>query len=317
MKKKLSVLSALCALFVLLTASQETVNCCKSSLKLCLNLIIPSLFPFFVVSGLLNNLGFPEILGRRIGKSAGKLFNVSGTGFSAFFIGICGGYPLGASYIVSMTEQGKISSKEAERLLSFCNNTGPAFLMGAIGAGVFHSAKAGILLYIIHILSALVCGLLLSDKEQFTAPELSPSPAMGFSPALSSAVKSSVLNMLNVCGFVLTFGVFTGLLESSGFLPAVCNFLSGKFGFDYAYIRAFLMGLFELGGGVGAMAGFELNAQNLALAAFMVGFGGLSVHFQSLSLIADRDIKSTPHFFGRVLSAILAAVFAYLAGTYL
>lgn len=317
MKKKLSVLSALCALFVLLTASQEAVNCCKSSLKLCLNLIIPSLFPFFVVSGLLNNLGFPEILGKRIGKSAGKLFNVSGAGFSAFFIGICGGYPLGASYIVSMEEQGKISSKEAERLLCFCNNTGPAFLMGAIGTGVFHSVKAGILLYIIHILSALVCGLLLSGKEKFTAPELSPAPAMGFSPALSSAVKSSVLNMLNVCGFVLTFGIFTGLLESSGFLPAVCNFLSGKFGFDYAYIRAFLMGLFELGGGVGAMSGFEMNAQNLALAAFMVGFGGLSVHFQTLSLIADRDIKSTPQFFGRVLSAILAAVFAYIAGTYL
>ncbi len=317
MKKKLSVLAALCALFVLLTASQEAVNCCKTSLKLCINLIIPSLFPFFVLSGLLNNLGFPEILGRSIGKSAGRLFNVSGAGFSAFFIGICGGYPLGASYIATMEEQGKISSKEAERLLGFCNNTGPAFIMGAIGTGVFHSVKVGILLYIIHIISALICGLLLSGKEEFASCELSPSPAMSFSPALSSAVKSSVLNILNVCGFVLTFGVFTGLMESSGFLPALCNFLSGKTGIDYACIRAFLLGLFELGGGVGAMEGFELNAQNLALAAFMVGFGGLSVHFQTLSLIADREIKSARHFAGRLLSAVLAAVFAYIAGIYL
>lgn len=317
MKKKLSVLAALCALFVLLTASQEAVSCCKSSLKLCINLIIPSLFPFFVLSGLLNNLGFPQLLGRTLGKRAGKFFNVSGTGFSAFFIGICGGYPLGAVYIAAMEEQGKISPKEAEVLLGFCNNTGPAFLIGAVGSGVFHSVKAGLLLYIIHIISALICGLLLSGKEEFSSAVLTSSPLPGFSDALSSAVKSSVLNMLNVCGFVLTFGVFTGLLEAGGFLPALCNFLAAHTGIDYGSIRAFLIGLFELGGGVGAMEGFPLNRENLALAAFMVGFGGLSVHFQTLSAIADKDIKSARHFVGRVLSAALAAVFAYIAGSYL
>lgn len=317
MKKKLSVGAALCALFVLITASQQAVLCCKSSLKLCIGLIIPSLFPFFVLSGLLNNLGFPEILGRLAGKGAEKIFHVSGTGFSAFFIGICGGYPLGAAYIASMEEQGKISTEEAEKLLGFCNNTGPAFIMGAIGSGVFHSVKAGLLLYIIHILSALLCGLILSGREDFVSAPLSPAPAMGFSSALSHAVRSAVLNMLNVCGFVICFGVFTGLLEAGGFLPALCNFLSLHLGLDYQYIRAFILGLFELGGGVGAMAGFELNAQNLALAAFMLGFGSISVHFQTLSLIADREIKSARHFTGRLLSASLAAVFANIAGTYL
>lgn len=317
MKKKLSVFAALCALFVLLTASQEAVNCCKNSLTLCINLIIPSLFPFFVLSGLLINSGFPEIMGGFFGKSAERLFKVSGAGFSAFFIGICGGYPLGASCIVSMEEQGCISQKEAQRLLCFCNNTGPAFLVGAVGSGVFHSVKAGILLYIIHIISALICGILLSGKEEFHSSPLVPRAAVSFSSALSSAVRSAVMNMLNVCGFVLTFGVFTGLLECGGFLPSLCNFLSLKSGIDYGLIRAFTIGLFELGGGVGAMSGMALNAQNLALAAFMVGFGGLSVHFQTLSLIADKNIKSGPHFAGRLLSAVLAAVFAYIAGGFL
>ena len=129
MKNKLSVLAGLSALFILTFASDEAVLCCRDSLEMCARLIIPRLFPFFLLSSFLNSAGLPHMLGRIFGRWSGKLFGVSGAGFSAFFMGICGGYPLGAASAGQMEEQGIISPAEVEKLLAFCNNTGPAFII--------------------------------------------------------------------------------------------------------------------------------------------------------------------------------------------
>ncbi|MEI3101559.1 MAG: hypothetical protein V8T45_07145 [Oscillospiraceae bacterium] len=114
--------------------------------------------PFFVLSGLLNRLGLPGFLGRLLAGAASRIYGISGAGASALFIGLTGGYPLGAAYIADMERSGAITAKEGERLLAFCNNSGPTFIIGAVGAGAFHSSAAGFFLYGIHILSALLAG---------------------------------------------------------------------------------------------------------------------------------------------------------------
>lgn len=310
MKNKLSILAAVSGLFILFTASQQVLSSCKASLNLCVQLIIPSLFPFFIISGILNALGFPFLLSRLCGKGAQRIFHVSGAGFSAFILGILGGYPLGAAAVCQMLDNGTISDREAEKLLTFCNNSGPAFVLGAVGAGVFNNPEAGLLLYAVHILSALLTGFLLRGKERFSAP---PPQALScsFSQALSRAVPQAVINILNVCGFVVCFGVFTGLLESGGFLPAVTDFISSRTALDPSFLSAMLRGMIELGSGVGAMAGFELCPANLALAAFLLGFGGLCVHFQTLALLGDKNINSSPFFTGCCLKAVISSILAY------
>lgn len=318
MKKILSVTAALSALFVLIFASAQAVAACRSALSLCSELIIPRLFPFFVLSGLLNALGLPQMLGSVFKKSAERLFKVSGVGFSAFFMGICGGYPLGAASIADMMDRGIISDREAERLLIFCNNTGPAFIIGALGGGVFKSAKVGLLLYIIHIISALICGLLLAGEERLSSSLPLCSRPVSFPKALTVSVQKAVINMLNVCGFIVSFGIFLGLLEAGGLLPALCTFLSERTGFSPQYISALFKGSIELGSGIAAMQGLPFTPRLYALAAFILGFGSLSVHFQTMALFADKNIKCAPHLMGRILSATIAAIFAYItAGMFL
>ena len=114
-------------------------------------MIIPALFPFFVLSILLNRLGLPGMLGKLFAPFASRLYGISGAGASALLIGLTGGYPLGAAYIADMERQGSITASEGERLLGFCNNSGPAFIIGAVGSGVFGSVKIGLLLYAVHI----------------------------------------------------------------------------------------------------------------------------------------------------------------------
>ena len=152
MKAKIATIAALCAMLEMILAPQQMIESGRYAISLCAELIIPSLFPFFVLSGLLNRLGFATAAARRLVKPAASLYGISGAGATAFFMGLVGGYPLGAAYIADMRRQGLVSLEEAERLMGFCSNSGPAFLVGSIGAGVFGSARPGVGLHIIHIL---------------------------------------------------------------------------------------------------------------------------------------------------------------------
>jgi len=313
MKNKLAVFASLCAMFALLSASAQVIDSCRYGLRLCAELILPSLFPFFVLSILLSRLGLPQLLGRWLSGAAARLFRVSGAGASALFIGLTGGYPLGAAYIADMARSGAVSKREAERLLAFCNNSGPAFILGAVGVGVFGSAAAGLLLYAAHGLAAVCTGLLLrfgsvpGQKSPAVQVEILP-----FSQALPEAVRQAVTSLLSVCGFVVCFSAFTGLLDANGFFSAAAGWLSRVSGAEPRFARALLCGLLELGGGAGAMRGLALTPLNLALAAGLLGWGGLSVHFQTMAVLADSDIKGALHTAGRLLSAVLSAGLAYV-----
>lgn len=314
MKNKLSVIAALCAMTVLITASSQVIASCRDALKLCCELIIPSLFPFFVVSVLLSRLGLPAYLEKLLSPLSARLFGVSGAGATALFVGLTGGYPLGASYIADMYHQGHISSKEAERLLAFCNNSGPAFIVGAVGSGVFSSPRAGLLLYGAHILAALLTGLIFRKNNAAVTAPAARLPSVSLSQALPDSVRQAVVSILNVCGFVVCFSVFAGLMDAGGFFPAIAGRLSELSGKELHWCSALFTGLLELGSGAGAMRGLALNPGNLALAAWIIGWGGISVHFQTMAVIADDDIKSGLHFAGRLLSAFIGAGAAYLAG---
>lgn len=313
MKKQLPILVSLCALFALVTASAQVIDCASRGLRLCGELILPSLFPFFVVSLLLAKLGFPQKLGRLLSPLTRRLFRVSGAGATALFIGLCGGYPMGSVYLAELTEQGQLSPREAERLLGFGNNSGPAFLIGAIGGGVFASPRLGLLLYLSHALAALLSGLLLSRLGGEPSPEapLASRAPLPFSKALAEAVRGAVPAILQVCGFVILFTVFTGLLEANGFLPPLQR-LGALLGLSPQQSRALVLGFWELGGGIGALRGLAPTSGNLALAAALVGWGGVSVHLQSLAPFADLPVRTSRHLLGRLLSAVLSAGLVWL-----
>lgn len=294
----LTLLFAVVLMAGLIFRASSVTDAAAQALSVCARLIVPSLFPFFVASTLLNRLAFPQ----RLAAIARK-----GAGISAFFIGICGGYPLGAAAVADMYKSGTLNRDEAETLLLFCNNSGPAFIVGAVGVGVFASVKLGLMLYSVHIFSALIICLFfgreaLSRRE---ACELYPMP---LSEALPEAVRSSVTAVLNVCGFVTTFTVLEALTN----LPYAAAFLSSRTGFDSAFLQSFLCGILELGSGISSMSGLAPTSENLALAAFMLGFGGLSVHCQTLAVIRAANLKGVLHFSGRLLSGSIAAVTVYL-----
>ena len=317
MKNILAVIAALCAMVALVTASSQVIASSRYALNICADLILPSLFPFFVMCGLLSRLGFPAFLGRLLAPAASRLFRVSGAGASALVVGLSGGYPMGAAYIADMQQRGEISLHEAERLLAFCNNSGPAFIIGAIGVGAFGSVKIGLTLYLIHICAAIVTGILLcgTGKSEEASVALVGHPEhMRFSAALPEAVRQAVLSVLNVCGFVVCFTVFAGLLDAGGFFSTAAGLIASATNTELHWAQALLTGLLELGSGTAAMRQLGVSPHSLALASWILGWGGISVHFQTMSVLADTDIKCTLHLAGRILSACIGAVLSCIAG---
>lgn len=315
----LSCAAALSGFAALILAPGAAADGVRAGLTLCAQVIIPSLLPFFVLSGLVGALGLPRLLSRAAERPMRALFGVSGLGCAPFVLGLTGGYPVGAASVAGLVRSGELTAREGERLLPFCNNTGPAFILGAAGSGVFDSTRCGALLYLSHILAAVAVGVVFSRGHKCAAASALPAGPRPrpFPTALAESVKGAVSSCLNVCGFVLFFCVVTGLLDSAGIFSSAAGELSARTGAPLSFTRALLTGLLELGGGIGAMRGLAASPGNLALCSFLLGFGGLSVHCQTLSVLEGTDMKCARHFAGRILHALISALFTFVAASLL
>ena len=161
MKKTLLFLPILVFAWALLRFSDLAGAAVQDGLALCFRAIIPSLFPFFVVVSLLLQLGFARRLQPLFAPFMGPLFHLRGLCAAPLIAGLVGGYPAGARTAAELVRSGQLSREEGERCLGFVNNCGPAFILSYVGVGVLHSSRAGGWLYLIHVLSALLTGMLL------------------------------------------------------------------------------------------------------------------------------------------------------------
>ena len=299
----------------LLLWPEQAVAAARDGLRLCGNVIVPSLFPFFVLSSLVVELGLSRYLGRLFQRFMVPLFRINGACASALALGFVGGYPVGARTAIALYQSGQCTKTETERLLAFCNNSGPAFIFGVVGAGIFHSGPAGLLLYLTHVAASLAVGLLF----RFYKPHDGPASPRGSGSvqfqtgnagaAFTRSVTGALSGILNICAFVICFTVILRLLTLCGALDLaaeVLAFLFRPLGMDRIWARRLLTGVVELSSGVTALSGGAISGR-LSMAAFMLGWAGLSVHCQVLAFLGDSGLSMGTYLSGKLLHGILSA----------
>ncbi len=94
--------------------------------------MVPTLFPFMMISSIMIYSGADIELGKLISCALKRVYRYSEYGLYAIFIGFFCGFPMGAKVVSELYENGKISKSEAQSLLGFCNNIGPAYFLGII-----------------------------------------------------------------------------------------------------------------------------------------------------------------------------------------
>lgn len=246
------------------------------------------------------------------------VFNVGGACASAFALGFIGGYPVGAKTAINLYEKGMCTKTEAERLLAFCNNSGPAFILGVVGAGVFASSRVGVLLYLAHAAASACVGVLFrfyktgSDRPEGRQRPRPQFQAQRFSAAFTGSVRNAFLSTLNICAFVVFFSVVIKLLFLSGVLPGLARLMGAALaplGLTPRWAERLLTGAIELSSGVSTLAGEGALAGRLSMAAFMLGWAGVSVHCQVLSFIGGSGLSVGTYLVGKLLHGGLSALF--------
>jgi sporulation integral membrane protein YlbJ len=308
----------------------ESVAAGRDGVKLCLEVVVPSLLPFFVVSSMVVAHGYAAQLGRVLAPLMRTLFNVGGECSAAFILGVVGGYPVGAKTAIALYRSGQCSEQEAERLLSFCNNSGPAFILGVVGAGVFSSGRIGVLLCLTHAAASVAVGVLFRNWKSSRPPPrnraATPPPrnraashstggaqVTPFPQSFVTAVTSAVQSVLNISGFVIFFTILIRLLFLTGALPSLAEAAAGLLGIRKTVAQDLIIGIIELTSGVRTLTS-QLTILNskLAMAAFMLGWAGLSVHCQALSFICDSGLSAKSYILGKLLHGVVSAALVTL-----
>lgn len=281
---------------------ESSISYAKDGLRICWEIIIPSLFPFFVCSGLLTYSGFAKTLAKFSSPIMKPLFNVGGSGALAFVLGIISGYPLGAVTVCNLYESGYLSKTEAERLLAFCNNSGPLFILGSIGVSIYASVRIGVALYISHILASITVGIIFRFYKQnsHNAPKYPLNQLdLSFSEVFAEVLSKSLNSILTVCGAIVFFSVVTGIFNAS--LP------------QNQWFSSFLAGILELTGGTRLISQTDLPLLiKIVLSAFTVGFAGICVHLQVIAIVRKQTLSIAPYILGKFLHGIFAAFYTFL-----
>ena len=308
------VLLAVTAAFLgFLFYAEPVRDAVKDALSLSVNAQIPSLFPAMTVSSFLIESELVTSLSGVFDKPMRFFFRLPGEAAPAVILGFLAGYPVGARTAAGLYRKGLLSKSETERLLGFSNNSGPAFILGTVGLSLFSSRRAGLVLFLAHLLAGLLLGLCFSlykRKEPLSAPSPPARSRPSYAAAFTKAVGSAALSLGSVTGFVAFFAGAVRLLSESRLLPRLASLLARLFPLSAGVWEGFLTGLFEMTGGLSLLTG--AGRENLILAAFLLGWAGLSVHFQVLSFLGECRLSVLPYLVGKFCHGVLSAAFASL-----
>ena len=330
LKAKSLIIPTIICLFTLflILFSNSNLSAAKKGLRLWANSVVPSLLPFFIATELLGYTNIIPMFGKLLNKFMRPLFNVPGEGAFPFIMGIISGYPVGAKIVADFKKQGLCSDIEAERLIAFTNNSGPLFIVGTVGIGLFKDTKTGILLLITHIFACITVGILFrwwkNSKNKRSTSFIETSNKLpsrislsNLGEVLASSIMNSISTIFLIGGFVVLFSVVISILNNIGILNLFVNLispLSNVFGISDKYLKGIITGLIELTNGICdiALIANKNISSNIIICAFLLGFGGISVALQVLSITSKNNISIKPYLLGKFLQGCFAALYTYL-----
>ena len=303
----------------LLIWPQAVAGGVSRGLSICGTVIIPSLFPFLVLAGFLVRSGVSAALGRRLERPTRFLFGLPGCCAAGILVAFVGGYPAGGIAAGELLERGYITRSEGKRMLRFCVNAGPAFIISAVGAGMLGSVRAGAVLFAAHILAALLMGLggRIWDgrsKEADREEELPAGPKrLPTAAAFVESVNGACRSLLYMCGFVVLFAAILALCDASGFTALIQQALALPFrlvGADADALNCLFPCLLEVSCGAVEASG----AGGLAplLLGMALGWGGLSVHCQLAANLHAYKVMDRGFFAARAVHAALGGLLTIL-----
>lgn len=297
-------------LILMLLFPEASFQGASSGLLLWFHNVLPNLLPFIILSNLMVRLNISKQLSKVFYPVFGRIFRISCEGCYPLIIGFMSGIPMGAKATADLVHEKQISLREGQFLIAMCNNASPMFIIGYIAITQlklpgFHYILFGII-YCSAILSAfLYRGITslfpgksnaLHRNMELTITQTKPT-RFSF-PLLDGAIMNGFEIVTRIGGYIILFSIFAQIIKGIG--P------------DTSFIKAFVMGLFEITTGISQICNTRLDLNTkIVLVSMVTSFGGLSGLAQTKSVIANTRLSIYSYMTVKLLSALISALLAW------
>lgn len=279
----------------LLAFPENCADGVRVGLRLCAETMVPSLFPFLVLSSFVLSSGVTDFIGEKTDRFFRKIFNSSGTCGCTIFFSLFAGFPVGCSMASELYSKNKITQNEAKRIALSSVNAGPAFVIGAVGTMMLSSFRAGVILFVSLSVSSLIIAFLsrFIQEEESASPTQKSQSNISISQSLVSSVYSASKSMFSICAWIILFSCLLNIITQR----------NGNANFFLA-----LKSFSEVSTGCAELA----KTESPVVLAAVLGWSGLCVHCQVFPYIIKIGLKAKYFFCSRVLHAMLSSVICHL-----
>ena len=290
------ILLLLAMILLLINPSKYTKSILSGS-SLFYNSVMPSLLPFFFISKILFAIGATEPLIKVCQKPITKIYKSPPVTSYVFIMSIICGYPVGAKLIGDLYENNQIDTNDAKKILCLASTSGPIFIIGSVGAGLFNNSTLGLYIFICHLLTALISGFILTRKfPKLKTTVNTYSKSKQNTNILSESVYSTIISILTVAVYISVFYMFIDMaydVKILGFLSGGLNKLFGRNGIDTTITNSICSGIIEMTRGLAELSNCTNIKLKLIISTALISFGGLSVFIQSITFLSRTKIKQT------------------------
>ena len=288
------------AVFIaMLALPREVRQATLEGVQLVVFRLLPALFPFMVLSGLVAESGFADTMGKAFRR---KHSNFPPAYNASLILGILSGFPIGAKISAELLSNGTLTSKQAGRLCALSSLPGPAFVIAFVGSGVLGCTKTGAVIWLSHLLSFWLFSLLTKEKKTESKILLSVEKDEISLPALIRCFTKAAESMLSVGATIVFFTIIARIVQ------VIFSDL-----FHNQTVRAGFYGFLELSRGIVAVGEAGLPTSTaVALATIITGWGGMAVHAQVAAFAAPAGVPLKDYFRTRLICPPISAAISVI-----
>lgn len=254
------------------------INSTLSASHLFITKVFVSIFPFIILSDILYYFNYDLFLKKIFGNIISKLFNVSKNASIIYILSILTSHPGNAIYIKGMLDNKTINEEDATKILRATYFPSIAFVIGSIGIGIYHDIKIGIILHLITFLNNILIGVFLRGKKKCNDIKYVKQNKLTLQETLSNSISKGINTSYIILGNIIIFTILVNLLN---------HYLNIN-----STVLAIISGMLEMTNGIFMIGNLNINlTYKVILTSFILNFSGLSIIFQTSSILSKYKIN--------------------------
>ena len=255
-----------------------------NSVKSCVNVIIPSMYIFMIVSDFLITSNIYALLGKPFSLLSRYVLKMPEELFSVFLISSISGYPVGAKLLADLWDAKKIDKKTAEDMLPYCYLSGPAFICGMVGINVFYDYSIGILIFVSILLSNLITAIVIGRKRDIPPVNTYAAEYKINANLFIKSISNGGKSMFSICTVIIFFSSLICILEKSGLTSFAATLIDEYTVLDFSAAVTLIKSIVEISN----VSSFQADITLVPLITALLSFGGLCVIIQIRSILSSN-----------------------------